>query len=124
MNNVDLTVGKGDVTYTSWITTGISWLTSLLALITTLSGNLPDGLGPEWGVALTVGAGVVGFLIQALHGVVKARFAEAKAAVMAGQGAAGYDVLVDSLDLDPSDVPEIPTDPTDTDTPPPFEPTN
>jgi hypothetical protein len=122
MNNVDIKVGKGDVTYQAWIYTAISWLTALAGMITTLSGNLPEGLGPEWGVALTVGLGIIGFAIQALQGIVKARFYEAKAAVLAGQGAAGYDILVDSVDLDPSDDPEVPEEPTDTNTPPPVEP--
>lgn len=122
MNQVDISVGRGDITYLGWITTAISWLTSVSTLITTMSDNLPAGLDPSVAVWLTIGSGALGFAIQGLVALSKVKFAQAKALVMAGQGAEAYDVLVDSIDVDPDDIPDIPTDPTDSNTPPPVEP--
>jgi hypothetical protein len=123
-NDVELTVGNGPVTKAGIYGQVLAGLTAVAGVIQVLATTLGTvSADPVYGVYLTVGAGVVGAAIQMVTGLSRARFADAKAKIIAGQGAEAYQVIYE--DLAPGEVVppiEDPTEPTDTNTPPPVEP--
>lgn len=101
----DINVGWGPVTWQGVVATVVFGLGAVAAFLTTLAEGMPE----KYGVWLTAVAGVLSAGSLAITAAARHYFAKLKA------GTYPWD---EEIEVD------VPEEPTDTETPPPVEPTN